>query len=435
MFKTLMSTRRFAPLFWCQFFAALNDNFVKNALAIIILYTIGGKSGASLVTLATVILMAPFFILSALGGELADRYDKALMAERLKLAEIAVAAFAALGFVMNSIPMLFVALFLLGVMAALFGPVKYGILPDQLETSELAAGNAFIEGATFVAILGGTVAGGYAASHSGSSWAIAGLVMLMAILSWLSARLIPRTKAGAPELKITINPLASTMALLRELKAVPSLWSGGIIVSWFWLVGAVALSLAPAIVKQKLNGEANVVTLFLATFTIGIAIGSALAARGSHDRPNLSLVPIGAFAMAVFCFDLAWALHGFNTSATPVSAVELLSTVSGLRIIFDLFALACAGGLFIVPSFAAVQSWADEDKRARVIAAVNVLNAAFIVVSGIIVALLQREGVGLSIIFAGLGGLNVIAGLLVRRTWRAEITAGDIIPEKHKPQA
>lgn len=426
MFKTLMLSRRFAPLFWCQFFAALNDNFVKNALVILILYKIGGENGATLVTLAGVTLIAPFFILSALGGELADRYDKALMARRLKFAEIFVAAVAAAGFVLHSIPLLFAALGLLGVMAALFGPVKYGMLPDQLKTSELAAGNAFIEGATFIAILAGTIAGGYAAAEAGSPWLIAAVVMAMAVLSWLAARAIPLTQAGAPDLKITANPLTSTFAMLQELKSQSRLWSGGLIVSWFWLVGAVVLSLLPAVVKNKLGGTEGVVTLCLAVFTIGIAIGSAIAAKASHARPNLSLVPIGAFAMAAFSLDLAWILYGMTTSAAPVSPLELISTATGARILFDLFALAGAGGLFIVPSFAAVQSWADPDKRARVIASVNVLNAAFMVASGVLVAAMQKTGISLTVLFVLLGVTTLAVGFIIKRTWRNEIAAGDL---------
>src|SRR5262245_37952380 len=177
MFRSLMTTRRFAPLFWCQFLSALNDNFVKNALVILILFKIGHENSAALVALAGAVLVAPFFILSGIGGELADRYDKAEMAETLKRAEIPIALVAASGFVLHSVPLLFLALGLYGVIAALFGPIKYGILPALLDAREIPAGNAFIESATFAAILIGTIAGGLAASENGASWFIAGLVV------------------------------------------------------------------------------------------------------------------------------------------------------------------------------------------------------------------------------------------------------------------
>jgi len=162
MSRSLLASRRFAPLFWCQFFSAFNDNFLKNALALLILFKIGDQTGEALVTLAGGVFIAPFFLLSALGGELADRLDKALVARVLKLIEIGAAATAVCGFQFGSLPLLFLALFLFGLIGALFGPVKYGILPDHLQREELPAGNALIEGATFRAILGGTVAGGMA---------------------------------------------------------------------------------------------------------------------------------------------------------------------------------------------------------------------------------------------------------------------------------
>ena len=284
MFTALMTARRFAPLFWCQFFSALNDNFVKTALGILILYKIGSTHGPALVTLATAVFIAPFFLLSALGGELADRHDKAFIAERVKLAEIGVARRGGtrLPAALGAAAVLALALF--GVIGALFGPIKYGILPDHLRTEELSAGNALVEGATFLAILGGTIAGGLVIAEGGSAWIIAGLVMVLAIACWVSARLIPATGAASPDLAITPNPLLSTWALVRELKTDNRLWVGGQIVSWFWLVGAVALSLLPTLIKDRIGGTEGVVTLALVAFTIGIALGSDCG-RARESRP------------------------------------------------------------------------------------------------------------------------------------------------------
>src|SRR6266481_9033568 len=180
--QSLLASRRFAPLFWCQFFSAFNDNFLKNALVLLILFKIGGQAGEALVSLAGAIFIAPFFLLSASGGELADRFDKARMAQLLKLAEIGAAAVAVAGFELNSLPLLFVALFLFGLIGALFGPIKYGILPDHLKREELPAANALIEGATFLAILGGTIAGGIAMTGGGDPAALAVMMMLFALL-------------------------------------------------------------------------------------------------------------------------------------------------------------------------------------------------------------------------------------------------------------
>ena len=417
MFTALMTARRFAPLFWCQFFSALNDNFVKTALGILILYKIGSTHGPALVTLATAVFIAPFFLLSALGGELADRHDKAFVAERVKLAEIGVAVVAALGFLLHSVPVLFIALALFGVIGALFGPVKYGILPDHLRTEELSAGNALVEGATFLAILGGTIAGGLVIAKGGSAWMIAGLVMVLAIACWGSARLIPATGAASPDLAITPNPLLSTWALVKELKTDNRLWVGAQIVSWFWLVGAVALSLLPTLIKDRIGGTEGVVTLALAAFTIGIALGSIAAARASHGRPNLALVPLGAFLMAVFCLCLAVIAWRVEPGVVSMSVGEFLARASGLPLIVALLGLSFAGGLYIVPSFAAVQAWAPVDRRARVVAAVNILSAAYMTLASLAVAVLQGIGAGVGSLFVLLALANLAATGLVLWSW------------------
>ena len=419
MFQSLMTSCKFAPLFWCQFFSALNDNFVKNALIILILFQVASDQGPVLVSLAGAVLIAPFFILSALGGQLADRFDKAWLAQRLKLAEIPVAGIAALGFYFHWVPLLFVALGLFGVIAALFGPIKYGILPDHMETTELPAANALVEGATFAAILGGTIAGGLAAVDQGHAWFIALSVVALAVACWASAMLIPATGQRAPGLVVDPNPWSSTVALLRDLSRDNRLWIGGMITSWFWLVGAVALSLLPTLAKTHIGGTEHLLTVALLIFTVGIAVGSVAAARASRTRPNMALVPIAAFLMGLFCLDLAWAI--FNV--TPASAGQVVTVADfiaspwGLHLGFALFGLAASGGLFIVPSFAAVQSWAPIERRARVIAACNVLSAAFMTVATLLLAALQAMGAGLISLFVGLGLANFLVMVLVLRAW------------------
>src|ERR1700755_2418601 len=213
MIKQLMSSRRFAPLFWAQFCSALNDNVLKNALVIILLYGVI-KYDPSWVTVAGAVFIFPFFILSGLGGELADKYVKSVVARRLKVAEIFAAAFPAGGFCLHSLPLLFIALVLFGVIAALFGPVKYAMLPDQLAVGELATGNALVEGATFMAILIGTIAGGQLVSGTTHMGFVSLAVVALAPLSWASASRIPHTTPSAPELPITRNPWTSTSQLL-----------------------------------------------------------------------------------------------------------------------------------------------------------------------------------------------------------------------------
>jgi len=422
-----MTSRRFAPLFWCQLCSALNDNFLKNALGMLILFGLGGAGGVAgehagtLITLSGIVFIAPFFILSALGGELADRLDKAYVAQRIRLVEIPIAGLAAIGFFLHSVAILFVALGLFGIVAALFGPVKYGILPEKLETSELAAGNALVEGATFLAILVGTIAGGIAVAEAKSPEAVVLVILALAVASWLFARLIPAAGPAAPDLTITRNPWTSTLALLRELRSNERLWGGGHIVSWFWLVGFVALSLLPALIKTIIGGSEGVVTMCLAVFTVGIAVGSVLAARASHGRPNLGLVPLGSILMGLFALGIASITALVTPGAEPVGPAQLLLSPAGVPLLACLLGLAIAGGLFIVPAFAAVQAWAPVERRARVIAAVNVLNAAYMVGAGAVVAGLQAAGVPVAVIFAAIGILSLLVVGYIAHVWGAEV--------------
>lgn len=415
--KPLMLSRRFAPLFWCQFFAAFDDNFLKTSLVFLILFSgLSEANSAALVTIASGIFIAPYFFLSALGGELADRYDKAMVAQRLKFAEMFVAAIAVTGFMLKSLPVLFVALGGFGVIASLFGPIKYGILPDHLAREELPAGNALIEGATFIAILTGTIVGGIAAKDGGHAGVFAALVMGFAALCWLSSLAIPPTGQGAPGLTITRNIAASTWTLLRHLRADRRLWWGAMVTSWFWLTGIVVLSLLPTLVKGLIGGNEETVTAYLVIFSVAVGAGSALAAMIARGRIVLRTTLAGAVLLGLFALDLGFIFHGEAIASALAGPAVVFSSGHGLRAAIDLAGMAIAGGLFIVPAFAAVQAWSDVDYRARTIAAVNILNAAFMTGATVIVAALQAFGVGVPMLFAGLGAATLLVALAIWRT-------------------
>jgi acyl-[acyl-carrier-protein]-phospholipid O-acyltransferase/long-chain-fatty-acid--[acyl-carrier-protein] ligase len=389
MSTPLMTSRRFAPLFWCQFFSAFSDNFLKNALAFLIVFHIGGSLADPLTQLAAAVFIAPYFFLSALGGQIADRFDKAIIAQRLKLAEIGVALIAVVGFISHSVPILFVALFGFGVIGSLFGPIKYGILPDLLQRSELPKANALVEGATFLAILLGTIVGGLAAKDGGDPASFAGLMIVFALLCWGSSLLIPKVGSGAPDLVISKNIASSTIELINHLRSDRRLWWGALVTSWFWLVGAVVLALMPTLVKNVLGGNEDVVTVYLAVFSVAVAVGSGLAAWLASGRIVILPTLIGAVGLALFALDLGWATWGLPLKLEQVGVGAVFSSAQGIRMAIDLAGLAISGGLYIVPTFAAVQAWAGADRRARVIAAVNVLNAACMVGGTVVVALLQ----------------------------------------------
>jgi acyl-[acyl-carrier-protein]-phospholipid O-acyltransferase/long-chain-fatty-acid--[acyl-carrier-protein] ligase len=421
MSMSLMTTRRFAPLFWCQFFAAFGDNFLKTALVFVILYEVSGANSAVLITIAGATLIAPFFFLSGLGGELADRYDKAFVAQRIKLTEIGAAIVAVAGFAFHSLTLLFLAVFMFGTLASLFGPIKYGILPDLLQRRELPSGNALIEGGTFLAILLGTIVAGLAANGNSNPIHFAWLMIVTALASWLASLLIPKSGEGAPDLAINRNVLVSTGALIKHIRADPRLWWGALVASWFWLVGALVLSLLPPLVSFTIGGSEEVVTLFLTIFSVAVAVGSGLAAWLAAGRIVLLPTLVAAVLLGLFALDLGWTASAIVPAASPMSLGAFFASRYSLHIAIDLAGLAIAGGLFIVPVFTAVQVWAGADRRARVVAAVNVLNAAFMVAGAVILAVLQKLGYGTAVLFALIGFANlavaVAIGLTMPASW------------------
>ncbi|HWP14372.1 MAG TPA: MFS transporter, partial [Xanthobacteraceae bacterium] len=419
MSDNLMTSRRFAPLFWCQFFSAFNDNFLKNALVFLILFAPGVANREALITLTAAVFIGPFFFLSGLGGQMADRFDKAIVARYVKLVEIGVAGLGVVGFWLHSIPIMFATLFLFGVIATLFGPVKYGILPDHLRKEELPAGNALVEGATFMAILLGTIVGGLAAKEGNHPGYFCALIVTFSLFCWGASLLIPRTGQGAPNLYVDPNIARSTGSLLRDLWIDKRLWWGSIATSWFWLVGAIALSLMPPLVTHVVGATEEVVTAYLAVFSIAIAVGSLLAAWLSHGRIALFPTLVGAFFLAVFALDLGISNYNAPLALAKAGVAQVFTSWRGIHIAIDLAGLAIAGGLFIVPVFSAVQSWAGADKRARVIAAVNVLNALFIVGGTGIVAALQAAGATLPQLFVLIGIANLVALVVITRTMPA----------------
>ncbi|MEJ0095547.1 MAG: MFS transporter [Methylocella sp.] len=416
MLAGLLRSKRFAPLFWCQFFSVFNDNFVRNMLAMLILFRLGESEAGALITLAVGIFMAPSLLLSGLGGEMADAQDKGRLARALKFSEILVQVVAAIGLWQASLPLLYAALFGLGVIGALFGPLKYGILPDLLKSEELIAGNALVEAATFVAILLGLIAGGLSAMGRAPEGTVLQL-MLIALACWAASLFIPPTTRAAPNLRLNPNIFASTRALLLEIKRDRQLWSRSLAVSWFWMTGAVALSLTPVIIRNKTGGGIAVETAISALFALGIGIGSLAAAVIAKGRILLRPVPLAGIGMAAFLIDLGVSTWSLPTARAEVALGAFFSSAIGIRIAFDVVGLACAGGLFVVPLFTAIQADAAKEWRARVIGGVNILNSIFIVLGVIVTATLQSKSVGLTepVLLAALGVLTLGASYYVRR--------------------
>jgi len=394
----LFLSRRFAPLFWCQAFAAFNDNFLKTALAVLILYRLHGQS--SLVALAGAAFVGPSLFVSGISGQMADRFDKARVATRVKLVEIAAAGLAVAGFLLQSIPLLFAALLAFGILASLFGPVKYGLLPDLLPTAILPLANASVDFATFAAILLGTALGGLLGAREPIVLGI--IVMGFALLAFGAASLIPRPGAAQPGLRLNANPYTAGRDLITVLRTTTNLWHAALVNTWFWFAGITCLTLLPVITKTAFHRGPDSVTLGLTIFCIGIGAGSFLAAKLMHGaislkpaRPGTILVGLGALAIA--------------SLATPAHFIAMLVV---------LFVISAAGGLIAVPSFAAVQAWSAPTARARAVAGTNITSAAAMLAASLALTALLHEGIGARAIFAGLGILALGLGLIVPLTLR-----------------
>ncbi|MBI4741250.1 MAG: MFS transporter [Betaproteobacteria bacterium] len=412
----LLKTRRFAPFFATQFLGAFNDNLFKNALVVLLTFQAASWTALDagiLANLAAGVFILPFFLFSATAGQLADKVDKSRLARLVKVLEMAIMGVAALGFSLHSLPVLFFALFLLGLHSTLFGPVKYAILPQHLHEDELVGGNALVEAGTFVAILVGTLAGGLLAGAAGHpTWvAFAGLVVAAA--GYLFSRGIPDAPAPEPALAVNLNPFSETWRNIGFARQNRTVFLSVLGISWFWLYGALFLAQFPAYAKNVLGGGETSVTLLLATFTAGIGIGSLLCEKLSGKHVEIGLVPFGSIGLTVFGLDLAFASPASLPAGAPLSLAGLLAVHEVWRVLFDLFALGLFGGFFIVPLYALIQLRSAAGHRARIIAANNILNALFMVVGALAAAGMLGQGVAIPALFGVAALCNALVAVYI----------------------
>jgi len=409
----LLGSRRFGPLFAAQFLSAFNDNAVKNALVLMIAYHAAAGSQQSaeiLIPLAGGLFILPFFLCSATAGQLADQHDKARLIRLIKLTELGLMVAAAIGVMRGSTTGLLVILLAMGIAAAFLGPLKYAILPDLLAPRELLLGNALVEAGTFIAILLGTIAGVLIAGRHGAT-VIAGLIMLVALAAWATSLAIPATGPATAPSRLEWNLWAATSRVMREAGRDKIPFRSMLGISWFWLAGAIYLSQFPAYVRFSLAGEEAVVTLFLAVFTIGIAIGSLLCNRILRGRISARTVPWGAFGIALFSIDLWWASPASPAAGALIDLWRFVGSPAHWRILADLFGIAVSGGVFIVPLYALLQAASRRAHRARAIAANNVVNAAAMVIAAVATMALITAGVSVPRLFLLTGAATLIVAV------------------------
>jgi acyl-[acyl-carrier-protein]-phospholipid O-acyltransferase/long-chain-fatty-acid--[acyl-carrier-protein] ligase len=413
----LLASRRLAGMFVAQFLGALNDNLLKNALIIQVAY---GRAGSAseiemLVTVATALFILPYFLFSATAGELADKFAKMQLIKTLKLWEIGVMTLAGASFLFGGgIGIGLTILFLLGVQAAFFGPVKYGILPELLAPEDLLGGNAVVEAGTFLAILIGTIAGGLLILLQDGPAIVSATLLICAIGGWIASLFIPRTEGGASDLRINPNIAAETWKVLKYANESPAMRWTILGNSWFWLVAVAVVSQFPNYAKDVLGADNQVVTLFLTLNSLGIGAGSLLAGRLLGSKISVKLVPISALAMAVFAADL-WLSDGQHIGTGLMNAAEFLGVAQNWRVSIDLVGIAIGAGVFIVPLYALMQAKSESAHRSRVVAANNVWNALFMVGAGLGSAVMLKFGASVTDIFLAVGAANLAVAI---GTWR-----------------
>ena len=375
----LLGTRRLAPLFTTQFFGAFNDNLFKQAFIVILTFSglVAIEDTGIYVNLAAGLFILPFFLFSATAGTLADRFEKSRLIRFVKIGEIGVAALAGIALYLESVPALFTVLFLSGVQSTFFGPLKYSILPQHLDSRELVGGNAMVQMGTFVAILLGTIAGGIIGGWDEVSLLLFVFVVAMAVLGYLAARWIPRAEPSRTD-NLGWNPVVETWRLIGLARERKPVFLSILGVSWFWLLGSVILAQIPALVRD-LSGGPRVVTLIMVVFTVAIAIGSLLCEKLSGRRVEIGLVPVGAAGVSLFGLDAYFAISAIAGSDAVRTVIDFLRTDGVGRLLFDLTMMGIFTGLYVVPLQANIQTRTPNDRRARVIAANNVLNSLFMV--------------------------------------------------------
>ncbi len=438
------------PFFMTQALGAFNDNIFKNALAALLVFQ--GSQMASmntdqLVNLSAMVFILPFFLFSALFGQFADKYEKSLQIRRIKLFEVVIMLVATLGFWLNSVALLIFVLFLLGLQSTIFGPIKYGILPQILSKEELVGGNALIEMGTFVAILAGTIAGPQLAGIDvGWPYWASAACLAVAATGYLYSLRIPRADPVAPDLKINWNIVSETVRNLRFINENQTVLNSVLGISWFWFFGATFLVQIPSYSQNVLGGDKNLMSALLALFIIGISTGSLLCEKLSGRQVEIGLVPFGAIGLTLFGLDLYFASPEVPTAG--ITAFEFISSGNNWRIIIDLLLIGTFGGFYIVPLYALVQARSAPDHRSRVIAGLNILNALFMVAAAIL-AMLILGPAGLSIpdLFLISAILNAIVAvyiftlvpeflmrflvwMLIHTIYRVRVTGMDNIPEE-----
>ncbi|KRG71594.1 MFS transporter [Pseudoxanthomonas dokdonensis] len=412
----LLRQRRFLPFFLVQSLGAFNDNVYRQAIIGLLFWMGVSDADKTLYTnLAPALFILPYFLFSALAGQVAEKLEKSRLIRITTAMEIAIMSLAAVGFLTQNMPVLLVALFCTGLQSTLFGPVKYSILPSVLKPEELTGGNGLVEMGTSVSILIGMISGGLIFKLAGDHGPVAAAtaIICLAVLGNLVSRLIPRVDAGAPDLKINWNPIPESLHMLRLVRRQLAVRNSVLGVSWFWFVGTVLTSQLPTYAVVNLGGDETLYIFALALFSVGTGVGSMLCEKLSGRTVEIGLVPLGAFGMSAFILDLYFARSG-TAPAAGLDVAGFLQQPGSWRISLDLLGIGLFAGFFVVPLFALIQSRTPRNELSRVIAGLNIQNSGFIVLAAVLGLCVQRFlGWSIPQVFLALAILNTLVAIWI----------------------
>lgn len=415
---SLLRHRRFLPFFLTQFLGAFNDNVFKNALIILIAFQ-GVKSAPgdsqTLVNLSAALFILSFFLFSSTAGQIGDSMEKSRLIRIIKLAEIIIMCIGVLGFYLQSVTLLMVVLFLMGTQSAVFGPVKYGYLPQHLADSELTGGNGLIEMGTFMAILLGMIYGSYMMTLAYGGWVVSASIVLIAVAGYLCSRYIPHTAAVESGLQINWNIFSETWKTMKLLAQQKIILYAVLGISWFWFLGATYMVQLPNYTQEILSANESVYIVLLALFCTGISIGSIACEKLSSHRVEVGLVPLGAIGMTVFGIDLYFSVPDVLESPVPLINIStFLAQPGSWHSLIDIVLIGIFGGVYIVPLYAVIQERAERAHLSRIIAGNNIINALMMVVAAVFaIVLLGYVGLSEAQLFLWVSILNIFVALII----------------------
>ena len=411
----LLGTRRMGPLFTSQFFGAFNDNLFKAGLVAMLVF--GGvvleQQVDLFVNVATGIFVLPFFLFSATAGALADKFEKSRLVRHIKLAEIGIALLIVATLYLRDPVLMLLVLFLLGAQSTFYSPLKWSLLPQHLRSNELVGGNGLVKMGTFVAILIGTIVGTQLGAQSALVGWLAFMVVAVAVVGYLASLAIPKAPAD-PGAKPEWNPFAGLMDLFKVASERKPVFQAIVGISWSWLLGSLYLAQMGNLSKLHLGGNESVLTLFLVTFTLSVAGGSLLCEALGRRRVEIGLVPLGAAGMSLFGFDSYFAIQAIHPPAELVGAMEFLRLPGSWRLLIDFLMVGVFFGVYVVPMQAMMQARTPQDRRARVIAANNVINAIFMVIgAGLAVFWLTYLGYSIPLLLVAVSVVNILVAIYI----------------------